>query len=95
MHFPEIDKKLDEKLQGQKVRLKSKAWLKEGFLFLLENLKASHIKLAFQWTGIALAFLGCLLMISFFLHQTSSIVGGSVNSNPYSVSQSGSPFTVR
>jgi hypothetical protein len=96
MHFPEIDKKLDEKLQGHKIRLKSKVRFKEWAHLGLENLKASHLKHTFQWLGIGLAFLGCLLMLTFFLGKTTSLAGlGNTSVPAYNVNQGPSSFSVR
>ena len=95
MTFPAVEARLDKNLATARVRLKSKQWYKEWLQLLIESIKAAHIKNVLQWSGIALAFMGCFLMMGFFLGATLGSVGTSATTSPYSTNVSQSSFMVR
>ena len=95
MSFPVVEAALDKKLETQRIRLKTKRWYQEWIKDVADNLKSGHIKKGLQWSGIAFAFMGCFVMLAYFIYGAGQALSPTVGGSIYSTNVSQDQFMVR
>lgn len=95
MTFPAVETDLDKRLEKPRAYLAARTWVGQWYGDYVRRLKSRHIKLTLQWTGIAFAFMGCLVMFGYFLQKMSELGGVSTSVQPYAVQSGGGAFEVR